>query len=95
MRIDIAGDDFVVDAAFLGALLGIASEAVPDLMRTRSITSFCERGVGQHEGSFRLSFFYRNRRLRLSIDGTGKVVRHSVVDFGDHPLPTAMRRPGD
>nr|WP_091582978.1 DUF6522 family protein [Mesorhizobium qingshengii] len=36
------------------------------LLRTQEITSLCERGIGEHEGEYRLSFFYGNRRARLS-----------------------------
>ena len=67
---------------------------VPILMRERAITSVCERGVDENEGEFRLSFFYRNRRARLSMDPTGRIIRRSAIDFGDRPIPDALHRPG-
>jgi len=61
-------------------------------MRQREITSVCERGVDEHAGEFRLSFFYRSRRARLSTDLRGHVLRKSVIDFGDRPIPDAQKR---
>ena len=64
------------------------------LMRERAITNVCERGIDDNEGEFRLSFFYRNRRARLSMDPTGRIIRRSIIDFGDRPIPDALHRPG-
>ena len=73
MRIEIAEGDIVIDAEELAPLLNVAANDLPELMRTKAITSICERGVDDHEGHYRLSFFYRNRRLRLSVDPSGQV----------------------
>ena len=94
MQLEITEAEILVDAALLGELLDIVPAEVPGLMRRRAITSFCERGIGADDGTFRLSFFYRNRRARLSVDTTGRILRRSVVDFGQRPLPRAMRRSG-
>jgi hypothetical protein len=32
----------------------------------RKITSICERGIDDHEGEFRLTFFHLNRRARIA-----------------------------
>jgi hypothetical protein len=85
---------FVVDAVLLGELLDVPASRVPSLMRDGAITSVCERGVGDHEGEFRLKFFYRNRRARLSVDPTGRIIRRSTIDFGDRPIPDSLHRPG-
>lgn len=86
---------FVVDAALLGELLDVPASRVPILMRERAITSVCERGVDDNEGESRLTFFYRNRRARLSMDLKGRIIRRSTIDFGDRPIPDALHRPGD
>jgi hypothetical protein len=91
--IEISDGTFLVNAAQLGELLGIPASRVPILMRERAITSVCERGVDDNEGEFRLTFFHRNRRARLSIAATGRIIRRSVIDFGDHPIPGAPRQP--
>ena len=85
---------FVVDAGLLSELLDIPASRVPILMRDGEITSVCERGVDDHEGEFRLSFFHCSRRARLSMDLTGRIIRRSTVDFGDRPIPDALHRPG-
>jgi hypothetical protein len=87
--------DITVDAATLGALLGVAAGEIPALLRARAITSLCERGTGTDEGRFRLSFFYRNRRARLHLDAAGCILRRGVIDFGEKRLPAKLRRAGD
>jgi hypothetical protein len=94
MQIEIADGTLVVDAALIGSLLNIAPEDVPALMRTQAITSLCERGVDEHEGEYRLSFFYQNRRARISVDAAGTVLRRSAIDFGDVSLPRQLHRAG-
>lgn len=92
--IEVSDGAFVVDAALLGELLDLPAPRLPILMRERAITSLCERGVDDHAGETRLTFFYRNRRARLSIDSTGRIFRKSVIDFGGRPIPGALHRPG-
>ena len=92
--IEFAEDDIVVDAALVASLLNVTPEAVPELMRTKAITSICERGVDDHDGEYRLSFFFQNRRARLNIDARGKVLRRSVIDFGDVALPRQLHGVG-
>ncbi len=95
MNVEIHYGEIVIDAELLGELLSIPPSDVPALMRAQSITSICERGVDAHAGQFRLSFFYRNRRARLSVDREGHILRQSSIDFGDRQLPASMHRPGD
>ena len=81
--VEVSGDTFVVDATLIGELLRISAAQVPALMRDGEITSACERGLDEHEGEFRLTFFYRNIRARLGTDATGRIIRKTVIDFGD------------
>lgn len=83
-RID---EGFCIDAALVGELLNVPPPGVQELMRTNEITSVCERGEGEHEGQYRLTFFYKNRRARLAIDEAGRILKRSIVDLGEHPLP--------
>jgi hypothetical protein len=92
--IELSEGTFVVDAELLGELLDIPASGVPILMRERTITSVCERGIDDNTGEFRLSFFYRNRRARLSMDPAGRIIRRSTINFGDRPIPDALHRPG-
>jgi hypothetical protein len=82
---------FSVEAALVGELLDVAASDVHALMRGGRITSRCERGEGEHAGQYRLTFFYRGRRARLSLDAAGRIIRRSVNDYGDRPLPPAAR----
>ena len=91
--IEICDEAFVVDAALIGELLRLPASRVQNLMRSGRITSACERGVDDHAGEFRLSFFYGNRRARLSTDLEGRILRRSAVDFGDRPSSDVHRRP--
>lgn len=86
------GEGFRIEAALLGTLLGIPPYDVQGHMRAGAITSICERGEGEHEGLYRLTFFHGSRRVRLEVDGSGRVLRRSKVDFGDRPLPRSARR---
>lgn len=87
-------EDVVVDAQLLAALFEISPDALKTAMRSGAVTSLCERGTQEHEGLYRLSFFYGSRRVRLNLNQQGEVLARSVVDFADAPLPAAMRRPG-
>lgn len=90
--IEFSDNTFLVDAALIGELLHVPATSVPILMRERRITSICERGTGQDEAEFRLTFFYRSRRARLITDAAGRLLRRSAIDFGDRPIPDALRR---
>lgn len=90
MQVEISDKTVLIDATLLGELLNVLPGDVPALMREHAITSVCERGIDTHEGEFRLSFFYRNRRARLSVDTSGQVLRRSTIDFGDRPLPGVL-----
>ena len=80
---DIDSDGICVDASVIGGLFGLTPQDVTRLMRSRAITGICEKGLDADAGTFRLNFFYQNRRARLSIDAEGKISRSSVVDFSD------------
>lgn len=92
--IEFSDNTFLVDAVLIGQLLHVTPARVPALMRDGKITSACERGMDEHAGEFRLTFFYRNRRARLSTDATGHILRRSAIDFGEKSVAGAARRAG-
>lgn len=94
MQLECNADGFAIDASFVGELLNVPPSRVQALMRRSEITSLCERGEGEHEGQYRLTFFYKRRRVRLNIDQSGQIIRRSIVDFGDRPLPSSLHRTG-
>jgi hypothetical protein len=91
-RVGLEDGGFQVDARILGQDLRLDAAAVPMLMREGRITGRCERGDGADAGRHRLTFFYGNRRLRLIVDAAGNILQRSTIDFGERPLPAAMRR---
>lgn len=92
MTLERIEDGFCIDATLLGELLRVPPPGVQELMRNNEITSVCERGEGEHEGQYRLTFFYKNRRARLAIDEAGRILKRSIVDFGEHLPPQTSRR---
>ncbi len=94
MRLERNEDGFSINASLLGELLNVPPSGVQALMRSNEITSLCERGEGEHASQYRLTFFYKSLRARLIVDESGSVIRRSIVDFGERPLPSSMHRPG-
>lgn len=94
MQIEINDGEILIDADVLAPLLDVAAADVPELMRRQAITSICERGVDADDGRYRLSFFYRNRRVRLSVDPTGEIRKRMTIDFGEQKLPPQLHKPG-
>jgi hypothetical protein len=93
-HVEIAGSDILIDAGLLGELLDVMPADIPSLMRARAITSICERGIDAHQGEFRLNFFYRSRRARLSVDAAGLVLQRSVIDFAQRTVTDRSRNSG-
>ena len=91
MQLERNEEGFLVDASLLSELLNVPPASIQDLMRQNEITSVCERGEGEHKGQYRLTFFYKGLRARLSVDASGYVTRRSVVDFGER-LTAAARK---
>jgi Family of unknown function (DUF6522) len=81
-----------IDAAVIGRGLNVEPSLVQVRMREGKITVLSERGVDEDAGRYRLTFFYENRRFRLVVDEEGNAVQRSTLNFGDHSLPTSMRK---
>jgi hypothetical protein len=92
-RIAFVDGDIEVPAELIAEGLGVPLVQMRTLMSTGAITSRYESGVNHDAGRYRLTFFWGGRRFRLIIDGEGRVIRRTAIDFGDRPLPQALRRP--
>lgn len=90
--IEFHGGEILVEAAVIGEGLSLQPAAVQEEMRAGRITSLCERGSGEDEGRFRLTFFTENRRFRIIVDEAGQIIQRLKLDYGDHPLPRSARR---
>ena len=93
MQLERNEEGFSIDASLLSELLNVPASRIQSLMHRNEITSLCERGEREHEGQYRVTFFYKGRRARLSGDQSGWIIRRSIVDFGERPLPSSMHRP--
>lgn len=92
-KIEIGLGVLHINASVIAQGLALEPSLVQAMMRKGEITSLCERGVNEDAGRYRLTFFHKSRRFRLIIDETGTVIQRSIVDFGDRPLPAAVRNP--
>jgi hypothetical protein len=88
-------DDAVqVPVTIIAEGLDIEAPTVQSLMRSGEVTSHCEKGENEDAGRYRLTFFYKSRRFQLVIDSKGKILRRSMIDFGDRALPASLHKPG-
>ena len=92
-HIAISDSDIEVPAELIAEGLGIPVAEIQSLMREGTITSRCESGVGEDAGRHRLTFFYKGCRLRLIIDGEGRVIQRATIDYGNRLPPEVLRRP--
>jgi hypothetical protein len=91
-EVELEDNSIRVDAKLLGASLGVDASQVQPFMRDGRITSTCERGIDADAGTYRLTFFHANRRLRLIVGESGDILRRSTIDFGDRPIPGTIRK---
>lgn len=89
-EVQIEDNSINVSATLIGNGLGVDVSLVHPLMREGKITSLCERGIDADAGTYRLTFFHANRRLRLIVDESGKIIRRSMIDFGPSPLAAVL-----
>src|SRR5919197_5980874 len=90
-KIEIGRDSLHINASVIAQGLALEPSRVQAMMRKGEITSLCERGVNEDAGRYRLTFFHKSRSFSVVVDGTGTVIQRSIVDFGDRPLPAAIR----
>ena len=64
-----------VDATLVARGLNLEVEQFMAEMRRGIVYSTSERGIGEDEGRFRLTFRYRERVFRLIVTTTGEIVQ--------------------
>lgn len=87
-RIERAGEDFVVPAAMLARAFGLDEAQLKAAMREGALTSRCEAGTDRDAGTWRLTFRFRGRALRITVNGQGEILQRARFPV----RPT--RRPG-
>lgn len=80
MKITLTSDGATVDANDLGPLLGLDAAQVPEGMRSGEITSQSEEGAGEDLGNQRLTFWYAGKRVRITCDKSGEVIKTTRLD---------------
>lgn len=81
-HVEVDSNGVTVSAALLGELLQVPEREVQALMAAGEIISRLERGVDEDAGRHRLIFFHGDRRARITIDDTGRILKRSVVKTG-------------
>lgn len=66
-----------IEASVIGAGLGIEPSQVQAQLREGKITTLCERGIGEHQGRYRATFYCGKRRLRILMDESGNIIDES------------------
>ncbi|GIK97882.1 MAG: hypothetical protein BroJett029_20910 [Alphaproteobacteria bacterium] len=89
--VTITAQGFEVDADIIGRAFGLDTAALREKMHSGEVTSLCEKGVDADAGRFRLIFRHAGRVLRLTVDGDGRILKHST--FASGPNRNA-RKPG-
>jgi hypothetical protein len=63
-----------IDASVIGAGLGIQPSQVQAKLQKGKISTLCERGIGEDQGRYRVTFYCGKRRFRILIDEVGNVI---------------------
>jgi len=63
-----------IDAARIARGLALEVAGFRQLMADRKVTVLCERGTGADAGTWRASFYFDGRRVRLVVDAEGQVL---------------------
>jgi hypothetical protein len=69
-----AGTPIEIDASVIGAGLGIQPSQVQTQLQEGKISTLCERGIGEDQGRYRVTFYCGKRRFRILIDEVGNVI---------------------
>lgn len=77
-----------IDAASAARAMKFAVEYFVRQMQRGAITGRVERGIGEDEGSHRLSFRSRDRELTLIVDTDGEIISQNLVIREQRRLPS-------
>ena len=83
--IDFEDGAFQVDARVVAKGLGIDPAQVMEGLRNGAIQTISEMGVEEDAGRYRLTFLSRTRRLRLTVDEGGAILKRLSADYARRP----------
>lgn len=93
-EIEVGDEAVQIDAKVLAEALRIDTDELLRRMREGTVTSRLERGEDEDAGRVRLTFYSASRRVRVVADANGKILSCGAVDYGERPLPAALRDAG-
>ncbi|MGV8953715.1 MAG: DUF6522 family protein [Cypionkella sp.] len=73
-EVTVTAQGFEVDAGLIAKAFGLDTANLKEKMRAGTVTSRCEKGVGDDAGRFRLTFHYAFQVLQLTVDANGCVL---------------------
>lgn len=91
--IEIDENGICVSAELLGELLDLPPTRIQPLMAAGEISSRHERGIEEDAGRYRLTFVYRDRQARLTVDGAGRILKRSRITGAAGPKPANAAAP--
>jgi len=80
--ITVTAQGFEVDATLIAAAFGLDPAQLQEKMRAGDVTSLCEKGEGDDEGRYRLTFRHDGRAMRLTVDANGRVLSRATFPAG-------------
>lgn len=83
--IDIGPDQIEIDAEIVANALKLTPQDLQVRMREGTVTSACERGEGEDDGRYRLTFFSATRRARITANSNGTILSCTSADFSRRP----------
>lgn len=66
-----------VEASVIGRGLGIDPAQIQAQLQEGKISTLCERGIGEDEGRYRVTFYCGKRRFRILMDESGNILEES------------------
>lgn len=74
-----------IDATLIAKGLGMHPDALRQAMRQGHVTHTTEKGEGEDEGRFRVTFYALNCRLRLFFNAEGTLLQTSSAAYSRKP----------
>lgn len=69
----IPAREIEIDAAIVAQAFDVDLATFRELMHRQQIATLCERGTGQDAGRYRATFYHGRTRVRLVVDGDGRL----------------------
>ncbi|MFD2857974.1 DUF6522 family protein [Seohaeicola zhoushanensis] len=82
-------DGFEVDARLLSATFGLTEREIKARMRDGRITTLSEKGEGEDEGRWRMTFYHGTQALRLTVDKDGNLLSRSTFPVAARAQPAS------